>query len=199
LDWLRKESMQTFTTFLELITLSVETFQYSGKDKLIDRRNTAQPAKTPETPTRSSLQGRNSIRGNSGLSLANSIKYNKDTLRPEAAENHHHNKKRHHKEHSFLVEKRPVNFNIEVEAEVKLEGALATEVTMILLDVFDLILSHQNPKAAETPQSQKMFALLMKCLEVYQSEISLLQLFGTTKNFLFKVPTHFQVFSHAEI
>lgn len=64
---------------------------------------------------------------------------------------------------------------------------MTTEVTLILLDVFDLILSHQNPKSAESPQAMKMFSLLPKFVEYPQSESAILQLFGTLKAFIFKV------------
>ena len=49
-----------------------------------------------------------------------------------------------------------------------------------------MILSHQSSKTGDSPQTKKMFALLMKCFEVFQSETTLIQLFGTMKNFVFK-------------
>ena len=67
-------------------------------------------------------------------------------------------------------------------------------MTLVILDVFDLILSRQNPKAADTPQTVKMFSLLNKFVEVHQSEVAAIQLFATIKAFILKVSLEFLFF-----
>jgi len=96
-------------------------------------------------------------------------------------------RKKGHKEIVVSIDKRPVNAYIPVEWEVKLEGVLAAEVSLVILDVHETILSVQNPKSYSSPQSLKMFNLLCRFFDFPQSEAVLLQLFGTIKAFIFKV------------
>jgi len=140
LEWVRKETMNTFTTFLELITLAVEVFQYSGKDKIYSRRASAQPTRAVDVPSKLSLgTGRGSIRGTTSLSVNNSIKY-KDTLRPDGTLSETHQKKKQQqssgKDVNPIVDKRPVNFGIDLDTEVKLVNSLSLLPPVLLISHF---------------------------------------------------------------
>jgi len=142
LEWVRKETMNTFTTFLELITLAVEVFQYSGKDKIYSRRASAQPTRAVDVPSKLSLgTGRGSIRGTTSLSVNNSIKY-KDTLRPDGTLSETHQKKKQQqssgKDVNPIVDKRPVNFGIDLDTEVKLVNSLSLSSPLS----FSYLISH---------------------------------------------------------
>ena len=216
LEWLRKETIVTFLTFFDLIGLALETFQYSGKEKAQERRAFNQPniKVTVDSPSRSSLAGRSgSIRGDKALlTPSGSVKHSSVRLDPMTGTVSESPLKKKIKESNPTIDRRSVNYNIEGDLEIKLvccflflvffpsssssyflcllawqEGALSTEVTLVILDVFDLILSRQNPKAADTPQTVKMFSLLNKFVEVHQSEAAVIQLFATIKAFILKV------------
>jgi len=96
-------------------------------------------------------------------------------------------KKKGTKEMVVSIDKRPVNPSLSPDLEIRLEGALGAEVSLVVLDIYDMILSFQNPKSYASAQAAKMFALLCKFFEVHQSELVLAQLFGTIKAFIYKV------------
>lgn len=139
LEWLRRESIQTFTTFLDLIGLALEVLQYSGKDKIAERRAANMPSSkassssVPETPTRSSLSGKGSLREKSEktLSISGSVKHAKDTLRGDNGSGTISSEsplKKKLKEASVAVEKRSVNMNIDIDTEIKLVSLLQISI-----------------------------------------------------------------------
>jgi len=75
---------------------------------------------------------------------------------------------------------------LELADEIRLEGSLASEVSLVVLDLLETILHAHNPKEKDTVQAAKMFELLSRLLDKNQSEKVLLRLFNTTKTFIFK-------------
>ena len=124
LEWLRKETIASFLTFFDLIGLTLETFQYSGKEKAQERRALNQPniKITVDSPSRSSLAGRSgSIRGDKSLlTPSSSVKHSSVRLDPMTGTVSESPLKKKIKESNPTIDRRSVNYNIEGDLEIKL-------------------------------------------------------------------------------
>lgn len=63
---------------------------------------------------------------------------------------------------------------------------LSSEVSSVILYVFEMILSHQKPLSHDSEPARKMFELLIRFLDHHQSETITVQLLATLKTFILK-------------
>ncbi|KAK8766565.1 hypothetical protein V5799_006661 [Amblyomma americanum] len=79
---------------------------------------------------------------------------------------------------------------VEVEMEAHIEGNLATEVTMTILDVLELIIQVVSQSDAQQSVLGTVLRVLLHALDCNQSTLVLQNLFATQRSLVFKVQSH---------